>query len=99
MPAGREDFPVARVAALARLQVSPAESALFQAQLTQVLAFVGRAADAALDVPAPDDGGDRAPVRERPDAAGESLGAEAALANAPDAIDAPHLVRVPKVLG
>ena len=73
MPAGREDFPVARVAALARLKVSPAESALFQDQLTQVLAFVGRAADAALDVPAPDDGRERAPVRERPDEAGEKL--------------------------
>ena len=99
MPGGREDFPVARVAALARLRVSPAEAALFQDQLAQVLAFVGTAADAALDGPAPDGGGDRAPVRERPDAAGESLGPEAALANAPDAIDAPHLVRVPKVIG
>ena len=98
MPAGREDFPVARVAALARLQVSPAESALFQTQLTQVLAFVARVAEAALDVPAPDDGAKRA-LRERPDVVGESLAAEAALANAPDAIDDPHLVRVPKVLG
>jgi aspartyl-tRNA(Asn)/glutamyl-tRNA(Gln) amidotransferase subunit C len=98
MPAEREDFPIARVAALARLQLSASEEALYQAQLGQILAFVDRVA-AAFDAPAPDGAADRDPVLERPDAVGPSLPAEAALANAPDATGPPRLVRVPKVLG
>ncbi|MFO7691653.1 MAG: Asp-tRNA(Asn)/Glu-tRNA(Gln) amidotransferase subunit GatC [Vicinamibacterales bacterium] len=99
MPAEREDFPIARVAALARIQLSPAEAALYQAQLAQMLAFVGQVAGAAIDGPAPGRDEVRPPVLERPDAAGPSLDAEAALANAPDAIATPRLVRVPKVIG
>ncbi len=40
MPAEREDFPIARVAALARLRLSPADEARYQAHLAQILAFV-----------------------------------------------------------
>jgi aspartyl/glutamyl-tRNA(Asn/Gln) amidotransferase C subunit len=98
MPAEREDFPMTRVAALARLQLSPSEEALYQDQLAQILAFVDRVAGA-FDAPAPDGAADREPVLERPDAVGASLPAEAALANAPDATGTPRLVRVPKVIG
>ncbi len=99
MPAEREDFPIARVAALARLQLSPADAALYQAQLAQILAFVDRVASPAFHGPASDGGDDRSPVLERPDAAAPSLDAEAALANAPNAAHALRLVRVPKVIG
>jgi aspartyl-tRNA(Asn)/glutamyl-tRNA(Gln) amidotransferase subunit C len=99
MPAEREDFPIARVAALARLQLSPAEADLFRAQLARVIAFVDKVAAPASDGPTPGGSEDRAPVLERPDAAVPSLEAEAALANAPDAAGTPRLVRVPKVIG
>ncbi len=98
MPAEREDFPIARVAALARLQLSPSEESLFQAQLAEILAFVDRVAEA-FESPAPEGAADREPVLERPDAVAPSLPADAALANAPDATATPRLVRVPKVIG
>ena len=75
MPAEREDFPIARVAALARLQLSPAEVALYQAQLAQILAFVDRVAAPAFDGPAAGGGDNRSPVLERPDEAAPSLDA------------------------
>jgi len=100
MPAEREDFPIARIAALARLRLSPADAALYQSQLAQILAFVDQVAAAAIDAPAAEDAPDRNAVRtERPDTVRPSLPADAALANAPDTIAAPGLVRVPKVIG
>jgi aspartyl-tRNA(Asn)/glutamyl-tRNA(Gln) amidotransferase subunit C len=99
MPAEREDFPIARVAALARLRLSPAEEALYQAQLAQILAFVGQVAAAALDAPAERRAADRDPVIERPDEVRPSLPAGAAVANAPDTAGATGLIRVPKVIG
>ncbi len=98
MPAEREDFAIARVAALARLRLSPSEEALYRTQLAQILAFVDRVA-AAFGPSAPDGVSDCEPVLERPDAVVPSLPASAALANAPDATGTPRLVRVPKVLG
>jgi len=100
MPAEREDFPIARIAALARLRLSPADAALYQSQLAQILAFVDQVAAAAFDAPAAEDAPDRNAVRaERPDTVRPSLPAGAALANAPDTIAGPALVRVPKVIG
>jgi len=98
MPAEREDFPIARVAALARLRLSPSEEALYQAQIAQILKFVGQVA-AAADAPEDRRGADRAPVIERSDEVKPSLPAEAALANAPDTAGATRLIRVPKVIG
>jgi aspartyl-tRNA(Asn)/glutamyl-tRNA(Gln) amidotransferase subunit C len=98
MPAEREDFPIARVAALARLRLSPSEEALYQAQIAQILKFVGQVA-AAVDAPEDSRGADRAPVIERSDEVKPSLPAEAALANAPDTAGATRLIRVPKVIG
>ena len=98
MPAEREDFPIARVAALARLRLSPSEEALYQAQIAQILKFVGQVA-AAVDAPEDSRGTDRAPVIERSDEVKPSLPAEAALANAPDTAGATRLIRVPKVIG
>ena len=99
MPAEREDFPIARVAALARLHLSPSEEALYEAQLSQILTFVGQVAAAAFDAPEASRTADCAPVVERSDKVGPSLPADAALANAPDTAGATGLIRVPKVLG
>ncbi len=99
MPGEREDFPIARVAALARLELSPAEFSLFQSQLEQIVAFVGQVTAAGLDASA---AGDHlrpaAAGAERPDEVRPSLPAGVALANAPDPAPGPGLVRVPKVI-
>lgn len=99
MPAEREDFPVARVAALARLELSPAEADHYRAQLARIVEFVAQvAADSAL-TPGDSVAGNTCRAGERPDATEASLTADAALANAPDASRSSGLVRVPKVLG
>jgi aspartyl-tRNA(Asn)/glutamyl-tRNA(Gln) amidotransferase subunit C len=99
MPSEREDFPIARVAALARLRLSPADEALYRAQLAQILALVGQVTAAAFDAPANSRAAARDPAIERPDTVTPSLPADAALANAPDASAASRLFRVPKVIG
>ena len=99
MPVEREDFPVARVAGLAHLRLSPAEASLYEAQLAQILAFVGRVREATFEQASPAGATEPEPVIERPDTVNPSLPADAALANAPDASEAPRLVRVPKVIG
>jgi aspartyl-tRNA(Asn)/glutamyl-tRNA(Gln) amidotransferase subunit C len=99
MPSEREDFPIARVAALARLRLSPADEARYQAQLAQILALVGQVTAAAFDAPANSRAAARDPAIERPDTVTPSLPADAALANAPDASAASRLFRVPKVIG
>ncbi len=98
MAGARDDFEIARVAALARLHLTPAEAALYQDQLTGILAFVGQLQDVdTTGVPAA--AREPAPLLEgRADEIQPSLPADAALANAPDAIATPPLVRVPKVL-
>ena len=99
MPAERDDFPVARVAALARLRLSPAAAALYQDQLADILAFVDSVTAAAFaSGPPPARSAAPAPGAERPDAVRASLAVEAALANAAEAVDA-GLIRVPKVIG
>ena len=99
MPAEREDFPVARVASLARLELSPAESDHYRAQLARIVEFVAQVAADGTGTPEDGVSADAAPGGERPDAARASLAADAALANAPDAARSPGLVRVPRVLG
>src|SRR5512136_2956947 len=89
MPAERDDFPVARVAALARLRLSPAEAALYQDQLADILAFVDSVTAAAFASGPPQARATApAPGAERPDAVRASLPVDAALANAAEAVDA-----------
>lgn len=99
MPAEREDFPVARVAALARLELSPDEAARYQAQLGRILELVGQVSAAGLGAAATEASGDAAGSGERPDTILPSLPADVALANAPDARRPAGLVRVPRVIG
>jgi aspartyl-tRNA(Asn)/glutamyl-tRNA(Gln) amidotransferase subunit C len=99
MPGQRGDLDLAHLAALARLELTPDEEALYLKQLTGILAFVRQLRDvdtagvpptAQVWLPA---------IVERPDEVRPSLSAAAALGNAPDRLPAPLLVRVPKVLG
>lgn len=99
MPAEREDFPVARVASLARLELSPAEADHYRSQLARIVEFVARVAADSTGTPEDHVPADAAPAGERPDSARASLAADTALANVPDAARSPGLVRVPKVLG
>jgi aspartyl-tRNA(Asn)/glutamyl-tRNA(Gln) amidotransferase subunit C len=98
MAGERDDFEIARVAALARLRLSPEEASLYQDQLTGILAYVRQIQD--VDTAGvPPAARVLGPLPEgRADEVHPSLPAEAALANAPDAIASPPLVRVPKVL-
>jgi aspartyl-tRNA(Asn)/glutamyl-tRNA(Gln) amidotransferase subunit C len=98
MAGERDDFEIARVAALARLRLTPGEAALYQDQLAGILAFVRQLQD--VDTTGvPPAARELGPLRDgRDDEVQPSLPAEAALANAPDAIASPALVRVPKVL-
>jgi aspartyl-tRNA(Asn)/glutamyl-tRNA(Gln) amidotransferase subunit C len=98
MAGERDDFEIARVAALARLRLSPREAALYQDQLRGILAFVRQLQD--VDTTGvPPASRDVVPLDEgRADEVHPSLPAEAALANAPDTLAFPPLVRVPKVL-
>jgi aspartyl-tRNA(Asn)/glutamyl-tRNA(Gln) amidotransferase subunit C len=97
MPGHRDDFDVARVAALARLRLTPEETALYRTQLASILALAREviAADTphleAVPLAA------LAPV-ERVDRAAPSLAADVALANAPRLADNLPLVRVPTVI-
>ena len=99
MPGDREDFDIARVAALARLHLSPSEESLFGKQLREILAFVAELRDVeAADVET-EARAVQVPASGRPDEVAPSLAVDAALGNAPDATLSPRLVRVPKVIG
>jgi aspartyl-tRNA(Asn)/glutamyl-tRNA(Gln) amidotransferase subunit C len=90
---------VERVAALAQLELTPDEIALFTKQLADVLAHAAELQ--ALDtsgVPATAHVG-RAPRTERADEPRPSLPVADALANAPDGAPESGLFRVPRVIG
>ena len=90
---------VEAIAALANLELDPAETELFARQLGEILAY----ADAVQQIDttgvpptahlAARDGA------ERPDVCRPCLDREAALANAPDAAREAGLFRVPRVIG
>ena len=77
-------FDIDALAALARIDLTPAERDRFRAQLGDVLAYVAQLADA----PAGPGGGlgEGAGVRLRDDVVGPSLPREAALANAAESL-------------
>ena len=99
MPDDRDQFDLAHVAALARLALTPEEAALYRTQLAGILAFAARLRDVATDGVPPMTHVWQPSLPERADVAGPSLTPGAALANAPDAVADPPLVRVPRVLG
>lgn len=99
MAGERDDFDLGRVAALARLRLTADDLSRFETQLAGILEYVRQLRDVDTeDVPPhaqdlrPANGG-------RLDEVGPSLVPGDALANAPDALADPPLVRVPKVMG
>ncbi len=90
---------VERIAALAQLELTDAETRLFTKQLAEILAYARQVQ--ALDtggVPATAHVGPAAGL-ERPDEPRDSLSTNDALANAPDPAPKAGLFRVPRVIG
>lgn len=96
MPSQLTTDEVARIAELARLDISPDEGARFARQLTAILDYAARVQE--VNTAAAD--GDAAPTPGfwREDDAGPCLPREDALAAAPDAAPDLGLFRVPRVL-
>ncbi len=92
---------IARLAALAKLEISAAERDQFATQLTDILRFVDQlqTVDTSPQSAVPDlqSANPQSVVRE--DVPVPSLDRAAALANAPDADRETGLFRVPKVIG
>ncbi|MEC9055798.1 MAG: Asp-tRNA(Asn)/Glu-tRNA(Gln) amidotransferase subunit GatC [Verrucomicrobiota bacterium] len=93
---GPPEIDVGYVASLARLELTDEETAQFQKQLGDILAFVDTLSS--LEVEGVDPTAHPAPVIDcfREDEAGQSLAREQFLRNAPDT--AMDQVRVPKVV-
>jgi aspartyl-tRNA(Asn)/glutamyl-tRNA(Gln) amidotransferase subunit C len=90
---------VERVAALAQLQLTDEEKALFTSQLADILAYARQVQ--ALDTSGVPATAHVAPVTDadRPDEARDSLSVDDVLANAPDPARQAGLFRVPRVIG
>jgi aspartyl-tRNA(Asn)/glutamyl-tRNA(Gln) amidotransferase subunit C len=90
---------IARLAALAKLEITDAERDQFAVQLTDILRYVDQLQ--AVDTRAVQDTSHPIPQDPawREDVPGSSLDRAAALANAPDADRDAGLFRVPKVIG
>lgn len=92
---------IARLAALAKLEITTAERDQFARQLTDILRYVDQLQTVATSphsaVPSPQSAGPESAARE--DVPIPSLDRTAALANAPDADRQAGLFRVPKVIG
>lgn len=96
MPSQLTPDEVARIAELARLEISPDEGARFARQLTAILDYAARVQE--VDTAAARGDAATAPGSWREDDAGPCLPREDALAAAPDAARELGLFRVPKVL-
>ena len=96
MPGGSHEFDIHRLAALARLTLSPDEHAVYAQQLTRILELASRVQSADTTGVAPTTHAWVPALVERPDTPQPSLTPIAATANAPDA-DA-RWFRVPRVI-
>jgi aspartyl-tRNA(Asn)/glutamyl-tRNA(Gln) amidotransferase subunit C len=96
------DFPRERVeaiAALANLELDPSEVDMFARQLGEILAYAEEVRQADTTGVPPTAAVTTAPHLEREDEVRACLDVREALANAPDALPAAGLFRVPRVLG
>lgn len=96
MPETKDGMDVGYVAHLARIDLTPEETTLFQGQLDQVLHYVEQLNE--LDVDGVEPTAHAFPVYNvlRRDEVGQSLGHADVIANAPAASDAQ--IRVPKII-
>ncbi|MGE5245013.1 MAG: Asp-tRNA(Asn)/Glu-tRNA(Gln) amidotransferase subunit GatC [Betaproteobacteria bacterium] len=99
MPGGFTREDVAAIAALASLELDPAEVELFTRQLGEVLAYAEEVQQ--IDTAGVPPTASVLPQRsvDRPDIVRASLGRDEALANAPDAAARAGCFRVPRVIG
>lgn len=98
MPAFSRD-EVARIAALANLELEPAEIDLFARQLSEILAYANELQQLDTTGVPPTTSVAAGDASDRADEARPSLDREAALANAPDPAASAGLFRVPRVIG
>lgn len=100
MPADLGAAEIARIARLARLELTTEETARFSGQLGRILAYaeqvqqVDTAGVPPLSHPFPDED-----VHDRPDETHRSLERDAALENAPEGDQTAGLFKVPRVIG
>jgi len=99
MAGERDDFDLGRVAALARLRLTAGDVSRFEPQLATILEYVRQLRDVDTEDVPPHAQDLRPPNGARLDEVGPSLAPGDALANVPDALADPPLVRVPKVMG
>ena len=98
MPSQLTNEEVARIAELARLELTPGEAEMFAPQLTAILDYAARVQEVpTANLTALADGGDAAPVG-REDVVIPGLERDEILDSAPDSAKSAGLVRVPKVL-
>jgi len=98
MPSQLTNEEVARIAELARLELTPGEAEMFAPQLTAILDYAARVQEVqTTDLTAPADGRETAPVW-REDTVCPGLERDEVLDSAPDSAKSAGLFRVPKVL-
>jgi aspartyl-tRNA(Asn)/glutamyl-tRNA(Gln) amidotransferase subunit C len=89
---------VLRIAALARLELTPQEVDLFARQLAHILEYVEQIRELDTSGVPPTSHVTNQPI-DRPDTIVEPLAREVALANAPEAAREAGLFKVPRVFG
>ena len=99
MPAGLTRDDIARIAALANLELAPSEIDLFARQLGDILAYADELQQIDTTGVPPTANVVTEHAADRPDEVQPSLDRAAALANAPDGEPAAGLFKVPRVIG
>jgi aspartyl-tRNA(Asn)/glutamyl-tRNA(Gln) amidotransferase subunit C len=97
MPSQLTNEEVARIAELARLELTPGEAEMFAPQLTAILDYAARVQEVQTTDLTALDGRDTAPAW-REDTVTPGLERDEVLDSAPDAAKSAGLFRVPKVL-
>jgi aspartyl-tRNA(Asn)/glutamyl-tRNA(Gln) amidotransferase subunit C len=97
MPGGSHEFDIHRLAALARLTLSPDELTVYTQQLTRILELASRVQSANTTGVPPTTHAWAPALMERPDTLTPSLAPAVATGNAPDTDH--QWFRVPQVLG
>jgi aspartyl-tRNA(Asn)/glutamyl-tRNA(Gln) amidotransferase subunit C len=99
MPAAFTRDDVAKIAALAHLELEPAELDLFARQLGDILAYAEQVQQIDTTGVPPTAGVLTGPAADRADVVCDPLDRDEVLANAPDAALDAGLFRVPRVIG
>jgi aspartyl-tRNA(Asn)/glutamyl-tRNA(Gln) amidotransferase subunit C len=98
MPSQLTNEEVARIAELARLELTPGEAEMFAPQLTAILDYAARIQEVQTTGLTPIADSENAAAALREDAVRPGLERDEILESAPDAAKSAGLFRVPKVL-